>query len=329
MNVLITGGAGYIGSVVTSQVIDAHHHVVLYDDLSHGHKKAIHPQATFIQGNLSDKELLLKTLKDHQIEAVIHFAAFIEAGESMQKPEKYFRNNTVNTLNLLEALIETHVNQLVFSSTAAVYGNPETTPITEDMPLQPTNAYGESKLMVEHMLRWFNQIHGLKYTSLRYFNASGATDTLGEDHQPETHLIPLAIAAVMGKRDALKLFGTDYPTPDGTCIRDYIHVEDLATAHVLALENMAKTSGQSRFIYNLGSEKGFSNREVIEAVGQVAGKPVPYEEALRRPGDPAILVASSQKIQRELGWKPTYKDIKDIITSAWNWKQKNPNGYEN
>lgn len=327
MNVLITGGAGYIGSVVTSQVIDAGHNVTIVDNLSHGHTKALHPKAQFIKGDLADKNLLNETLTKNSIDAVIHFAAFIEAGESMQKPEKYFRNNTVNTLNLLEALIETNVKQIVFSSTAAVYGNPDATPITEDMKLSPTNAYGESKLMVEHMLRWFNQIYGLKYTSLRYFNACGATKELGEDHQPETHLIPLAIAAVMGKRDKLKLFGTDYPTPDGTCIRDYIHVEDLATAHVLALEHMNRAEDGKKFIFNIGSEKGFSNREVIEAVGKVAGKPVPYEDAPRRSGDPAILVASSQKIQKELGWKPKYRDIESIIQTAWDWKQAHPDGF--
>ncbi len=326
MNILITGGAGYIGSVVTSQLVKAGHKLVVFDNLVKGHRKAVHPEARFVKGDISDSKLVEKILKENDIEAVMHFAAFIEAGESMKVPEKYFHNNTINTLLFLETMLKSGIKKFVFSSTAAVYGDPKKIPITEDADLKPTNAYGVSKLLVEQTLFWYHQIHGLKYAALRYFNACGATDKLGEDHDPETHLIPRALDAVMRKDPHLQLFGTDYPTKDGTCIRDYIHVSDLARAHLLALSALDKHS-KGKMIYNLGSQNGFSNREVIEAVGKVVGKSVPFENASRRVGDPAILIASSEKINKELGWKPKYTKIEDIIETAYKWCLEHPKGY--
>lgn len=328
MNILVTGGAGYIGSVTTSQLVEAGHHVWVYDNLVRGHKEAVHQDAVFIQGDVSDAEKLRQVLKSNQIEAVVHFAAFIEAGESM-KPDKapvYFENNTIGTSILLRTMLETGVKNIVFSSTAAVYGEPKEIPIKEDAELNPTNFYGQSKLFVEDLLRWYHKLGGLRYAALRYFNASGATETLGEDHNPETHLIPLALQAAMGKRPSLQLFGRDWPTKDGTNIRDYIHVTDLAMAHLLAL-NALKKEGSGRLIYNLGSGGGFSNLEVLEAVGRVIGKKVPYENASRRSGDPAVLIASSQKIQTELGWKPQYADIEKIVETAYRWRKNHPEGY--
>lgn len=326
MNILVTGGAGYIGSVTAAQLLEAGHTVVVYDNLARGHREAVSKDAVFIEGNVEDKETIKNALKEHDIEAVIHFAAFIEAGESMQLPEKYFHNNSINTFLLLETMLEANVKRIVFSSTAAVYGNPHAIPITEDAALAPTNAYGASKLLVEQILSWYNKLHGLRYAALRYFNASGATKELGEDHQPETHLIPLALRAVMGEGPTLKLFGTDHKTKDGTCVRDYIHVSDLASAHLLALGKLAKEEG-AKCIYNLGSQKGFSNKEVLEAIGRVVGKEVPWEPAPERPGDPATLVASSEKINQELGWKPEYTNLDEIISSAYRWRKKYPNGY--
>lgn len=326
MNILVTGGAGYIGSVVTEQLIEAGHKVIVYDNLTKGHEKAIHPKTKFIKGDVSDRKLVTYTLEDHQIEAVMHFAAFIEAGESMKVPEMYFHNNTINTLLFLETLLAQRVKKFVFSSTAAVYGDPKIIPITEDAQLKPTNAYGASKLLVEQALSWYHRIHGFRYAALRYFNACGATATLGEDHHTETHLIPRALNVVIGKGASLKLYGTDYPTKDGTCIRDYIHVSDLATAHLLALSTLDKHK-TGKLIYNLGSQKGFSNKEVIDAVGQVVGKPVPFKPAARRKGDPATLIASSEKIKRELGWKPKYRNLDEIIATAYKWRVKHPDGY--
>ena len=326
MNILVTGGAGFIGSVTTAQLIEAGHHVVVYDNLSHGHKEAVDPKATFIQGDIADKEKVKSALIEYTINAVVHFAAFIEAGESMQYPERLFANNTVNTLNLLELLIAHDIRRFVFSSTAAVYGNPKKIPIAEDSETLPTNAYGASKLLVEQTLSWYHQIHGFRYAALRYFNASGATENLGENHTPETHLIPLAIQAATGKRKALQLYGTDYSTKDGTCVRDYIHVSDLARAHVLALDAL-ETHTTGKLIYNLGSQHGFTNKEVIEAVGNVVGKRVPCEDAPRRTGDPAILIASSEKIEKELGWKAKFTNIEDIISSTYKWYLAHPQGY--
>lgn len=325
-NILVTGGAGYIGSVVTTQLVEAGYNVVVYDNLEKGHKEAVHKEARFVKGDVADTKKVIATLKKYRIEAVMHFAAFIEAGESMEVPEKYFHNNTINTLLFLESLLSAGVKKIVFSSTAAVYGDPEKIPITEDTKLAPTNAYGVSKLLVEQTLSWYHKIHGLRYAALRYFNACGATETLGEDHDPETHLIPRALDAVMGKGPTLQLFGTDYPTKDGTCIRDYIHVTDLACAHLLALHALGKHS-TGKMIYNLGSQNGFSNREVIKAVGCVIGKQVPYKEASRRVGDPAILIASSEKIKKELGWRAEYTNLDEIVESAYRWRKNHPNGY--
>ncbi len=324
MNVLVTGGAGYIGSVVADQVMEAGHQVTILDNLSKGHRKAVPSSAALVVADLADRAALDSLFAAKPIDAVIHLAAFIEAGESMQMPEKYFRNNSANTLNLIEAMLAAGVDRIVFSSTAALYGNPERTPIREDDPLQPTNAYGESKLLVERMLAWQHQCRGLRYASLRYFNAAGATEIRGENHHPETHLIPRILQVALGQAEQVNVFGTDYPTPDGTCVRDYIHIVDLATAHLLALEALGT---QPRLIYNLGNGAGFSIREVIESARRVTGHPIPVVEAERRPGDPAILIASSEKIRAELGWSPRFPDLDSIIESAWQWHQRNPRGY--
>jgi len=254
----------------------------------------------------------------------MHFAALIEAGESMKVPERYFRNNTASTLALLEAMLEAGVEKFVFSSTAALYGEPENIPIRETDPLRPTNAYGESKLLVERMLEWFHRVHRLRYASLRYFNAAGATESLGEAHQPESHLIPLILQVALGKRESIAIYGTDYPTKDGTCVRDYIHVSDLAQAHVLALQALGT---RDQLIYNLGNGKGFTVREVVDVARKITGHPITATETSRRPGDPAVLVASSEKIQRELKWAPRHADLREIVRSAWAWHQRNPNGY--
>ena len=316
MRVVVTGGAGYIGSIVSEELLRAGHVVIVFDNLAKGHFHAVPERAIFVKGDLEDKAALDRLFREYRADAVLHFAALIEAGESMKVPENFFRNNTANTLNLLEVMLARRVNKLVFSSTAALYGNPQRTPIQEDDTLLPTNAYGESKLLVEQMLAWLNRIHGFRYASLRYFNAAGATAERGEEHQPETHLIPRVLSVAQGKEDAISIFGTDYPTPDGTCIRDYVHVYDLAMAHLLALNALAE---HDRLIYNLGLGQGFSIREVIESVRRVTGHPIPVIERERRPGDPAILIASSEKIRRDLGWEPRYKTLDSIIETAWNF----------
>src|SRR6266404_3232284 len=322
--VLVTGGAGYIGSVVTAQLLAKGCEVIVCDNLSHGSKKAVPAGAKLIVADTADRTALDLIFQEHHIDAVMHFAAFIEAGESMQVPEKYFRNNTVNSLTLLEGMLAHKVQRLVFSSTAALYGTPDRTPIEETDPLKPTNAYGESKLLVEQMLAWFHRIHGFRYASLRYFNAAGAAGELGEAHEPESHLIPLTLRVALGKRQNISIFGTDYPTPDGTCVRDYIHILDLADAHLLALGAL---ENRDRLIYNLGNGRGFSVREVIEAARKVTGHAIPAVESARRPGDPAVLVAGSERIQKELGWKPKHPELEEIISSAWDWHQKHPQGY--
>lgn len=319
MRVLVTGGAGYIGGTVTRMLLAQGHAVTVFDNLCHSKRSGVADGAEFVLGDLADRPLVEKTLNAGRFDGVMHFAALIEAGESMKHPEIYFRNNTVATLTLLESMLATGHDRLVFSSTAACYGEPERTPILEDAKLQPTNAYGESKLMVEHMLRWMNQIHGLRYASLRYFNVAGAIEGYGEAHEPESHLIPLILDVALGRRKSIKIFGKDYPTKDGTCIRDYIHVRDLADAHLLALNALGQ---KDRMIYNLGNGQGFTVLEVIESVRRVTGKPIPVEECERRPGDPAVLVASSEKIKAELGWKPQFAELDKIIASAWQWHQQ-------
>jgi len=325
MRVLVTGGAGYIGSVVAEQLLSAGHRVTIIDNLSHGYRQAVPKGAELVVGDLDEKEKLAELFRSHDFEAVLHFAAFIEAGESMKFPETFFRNNTANALTVLEAMLAARVNRFVFSSTAALYGNPARTPIQEEDALQPTNAYGESKLLVERMLEWFHRIHGLRYASLRYFNAAGAAaPDRGEAHQPESHLIPRIMKVALGQQKHIEIFGTDYPTPDGTCVRDYIHVSDLAAAHLLAL-NALERSG--RLIYNLGNGQGFSVRQVIEGVCRVTGQPIPMLESPRREGDPAVLIASSEKIRRELNWKPRFAELDAILKSAWLWHKNFPHGY--
>ncbi len=319
MKVLVTGGAGYVGGTVARLIMKDGHDVTIVDNLCHSQASALPPQARFIQGDLKDRPLLEGILRDGAFDGVMHFAALIEAGESMQHPELYFRNNTASTLTLLEAMLAVGPQKLVFSSTAAVYGEPLSTPILEDANLKPTNPYGESKLLVEHMLRWFNQLHGFRYASLRYFNVAGAATGYGESHEPESHLIPLILDVALGRRDKIKIFGTDYPTRDGTCVRDYIHVEDLADAHLLALRALDHTP---RMIYNIGNGQGFTVREVIDSVIRVTGRPIPVDEQPRRPGDPAVLVASSDKIKQELGWSPSHDQLDDIVASAWAWHQQ-------
>lgn len=318
MKILVTGGAGYIGGTVALRLMAEGHEVIVLDNLSHSRRPMVPVGVEFIEADVADRRGLEAVLKSG-VEGVLHFAAFIEAGESMAKPEVYFRNNSAASLTLLEAMLSTGVRRLVFSSTAAVYGEPESTPIREDAPLRPTNAYGESKLLVEKMLAWMYRVHGFPYASLRYFNVAGATAGRGEAHEPETHLIPLVLDAAIGRRDRIRIYGDDYPTPDGTCIRDYIHVEDLAEAHLLALKAL-EHGGQH--IYNLGNGAGFSVREVIESARRVTGHPIPAETVPRRPGDPAVLIASSDKIGRELGWKPRHTQLDSIIASAWQWHQK-------
>ncbi len=324
MQILVTGGAGYIGSVVVSELVRSGHTVVVLDNLSRGHRGAVPRDAQLVVADLSDSSKLSHLLEEHKIEAVMHFAASIEAGESMKVPEQFFRNNTANTLGLLEAMLGVGVRQFVFSSTAALYGEPKTTPIRETDELRPTNAYGESKLLVERMLDWLNRIHGLRYASLRYFNAAGATPERGEAHNPETHLIPLVLQVAAGRRASVSIFGTDYPTVDGSCVRDYIHVLDLAQAHILALQALQT---RDKVVYNLGNGSGFSVRQIVEAARRVTGHAIPVVESPRRPGDPAILVASSERIRNELGWKPNYPDPENIIHSAWEWHSRHPNGY--
>ena len=324
MNLLVSGGAGYIGSIVAAELVRAGHEVVIFDNLSHGWRAAVPAGATLALGDVLSRSQLGEVLRSHSIEAVLHFAALIEAGESMTVPDLYFRTNTAGTLTLLEAMHEQGVSRLVFSSTAAVYGEPECTPVEETHPLHPTNPYGESKLLAERILEWFHRIYGLRYASLRYFNAAGASGDLGEDHRPESHLIPLILKVALEQEKHIRIFGTDYPTPDGTCIRDYIHVLDLATAHVLALEALAQ---HDRLTYNLGNGRGFSVREVVETARRVTGHAIPAVEARRRPGDPAVLIASSGRIRSELGWLPRFSDLATILSSAWEWQRRHPDGY--
>ena len=324
MRVLVTGGAGYIGSVVTEQLISDGHTVVVYDNLAKGHAQAIVDGAEFIEGDLAESEKLNQTLAEHRIEAVIHMAASSLVGESVTEPAKYYNNNVVSGLVLLDAMRACSVKKIVFSSTAAVYGEPEKQPITEQDPTSPTNPYGETKLTFERAMNWYEGAYGLRYASLRYFNAAGATEKCGEDHDPETHLIPITLQAAAGKRAQVEIYGDDYPTTDGTCIRDYIHVVDLARAHILALDALNERSA----IYNLGcGGGGYSVRDVIETARRVTGKEIPVRVGPRRPGDPAVLIASSDRIRSELGWAPKFQYLELIVESAWNWMRAHPNGY--
>lgn len=319
MKILVTGGAGYIGGTVAQLLLERGHSVVVYDNLCHGQRSMVPAGATFVEGDVADSKRLEDLFASDSFAGVMHFAALIEAGESMQRPEIYFRNNTAATLGLLQAMLSKNLKRLVFSSTAAVYGEPVSTPIVEDAALCPTNAYGESKLLVEHMLSWIHRVHGLRYASLRYFNVAGAIPGRGEAHEPESHLIPLILDVALGRRKSIKIFGQDYPTPDGTCVRDYIHVKDLAEAHLLAFQAL---DGHDRMIYNLGNGRGFSVREVVDSARRVTGHPIPVEELPRRPGDPAVLIASSAKIGTDLGWQPKYTQLDDIVLSAWEWHQQ-------
>jgi UDP-glucose 4-epimerase len=321
MKILVAGGAGYIGSCTTEYLLDRGHEVVVYDSLVKGHRDAVDPRARLLHGDLADRDRVFEALRAERPEGVIHFAAFIEVGESMRDAALYFRNNVANGLNLLDAAVDCGVRKLVFSSTAAVYGMPATVPIPETEPTKPINAYGESKLIFEKMLRWYNEVHGLGYTALRYFNAAGATERRGEDHHPESHLIPIILQAAMGQRPHVQVFGDDYPTPDGTCIRDYIHVSDLAQAHLLALESPLCGS------FNVGSGSGFSVKEIIQVAREITGKPIPVITAPRRPGDPPRLVSDSTRARTELGWTPRFDDVRTIVASAWAWRQRHPNGY--
>jgi UDP-glucose 4-epimerase len=322
MNVLVTGGAGYLGGTVSRILLAKGHAVTIFDNLCHSRRTSLPPAAAFVEGSLADRALLEDTLSAGRFDGVLHFAALIEAGESMKVPELYFRNNTAGTLTLLEAMHATGHNRLVFSSTAAVYGEPESSPILESARLAPTNAYGESKLLSEHMMRWMSHAHGLRYAALRYFNVAGAIPGYGEHHEPESHLIPLLLDVALGVRPSIKVFGQDYPTPDGTCVRDYIHTQDLADAHILALEALADPTRPAALIYNLGTGQGFSVLELVESVRRVTGKPIAVDLCPRRPGDPAILVAGSEKAQRELGWTPRHARLDDIVQSAWHWHQQ-------
>ncbi len=322
MKIFVVGGAGYIGSVCTELLLDEGHEAIVFDNLGEGHRRAVDSRATFVRGDLADREKIQATLSSARPDAVMHFAANALVGESMRDPSKYFRNNISNGLNLLDAMVTAHVRQIVFSSTCAIFGLPERLPIDETTPPRPINPYGESKLAFEKILRWYDQIHGLMFVSLRYFNAAGATGKFGEDHRLETHLIPNVFKVALGQKPHVEVYGTDHKTPDGTCVRDYIHIADLARAHILAL-GAAKSES-----YNLGTGGGSSVREVIAACRKITGRTINTVEQPRRPGDPPRLIASSAKVKSELGWRPHFQSLDAIIESAWKWHQKFPHGYE-
>ncbi|HUD48451.1 MAG TPA: UDP-glucose 4-epimerase GalE [Candidatus Baltobacteraceae bacterium] len=321
MNVFVTGGAGYIGSVCVEQLLDAGHVVTVYDNLTEGHRSAVDNRALFVYARSSDCEDIGQAVAGAKPDAILHFAANALVGESMVNPSKYFRNNVSNGLKILDAAVACGVKKFVFSSTCATYGPPDRVPMAEDTPQRPINPYGESKLMFEKMLQWFHRIHGLEFVAFRYFNAAGASERFGEHHRVETHLIPNIFEVPLGRAAHCEIFGADYPTPDGTCIRDYIHVVDLAQAHILALQH-----GKQGF-YNLGNGDGYSVRQVINACEKIVGSPIPTVEKPRRPGDPPKLVASAEKAIRELGWKPRYPKLEQIISDAWRWHQAHPKGY--
>ena len=328
MRILVLGGAGYIGSHTALELVKAGNEVVIADNLVTGYRKAIPKGAKFYEGDLRDFDFLNKLFQQEKIDAVIHFAAYSLVGESVTNPLKYYDNNLYGTKVLLEAMVKNNVGKIVFSSTAATYGEPENIPILESDRTCPTNPYGETKLAMEKMFKWTAEAHGLRYVSLRYFNACGADEsgTIGEAHNPESHLIPLILQVPNGKRETISIYGTDYDTPDGTCIRDYIHVTDLAQAHILAVQYL--NNGGESDIFNLGNGVGYSVREVIETARKITGHPIPATESSRRAGDPARLVASSEKAKKILGWKPVHDSLEEIISSAWNWHKNHPNGYD-
>ncbi len=319
--ILVVGGAGYIGSVMVFMLLEEGYDVTVFDSLERGHEEAIDPRATFCRGDLQDRDRVLEVCRETKPAVAMHFSAYALVGESMEHPSRYFRNNFSAGLNLLDALVEVKAERIVFSSTCATFGEPERLPITEENRQAPTNPYGESKLMFEKALRWYEKLHGLRYTALRYFNAAGATRTLGEDHDPETHLIPNVLKVALGQQEAISVFGTDYPTPDGTCLRDYIHIEDLCHAHLLAMRQEESSE------YNLGNGEGYSVMQIIETAREITGHPLPVKAEARRPGDPPSLVGSAKKIRRELKWNPKRPDIRDIIQSAWDWHREHPEGY--
>ncbi len=323
MNILVTGGAGYIGSITSAELIKAGHRVTVFDNLFAGHRAAVPAEAGFVHGDIHDRIALDTVLGNERFDAIMHFAAFIEAGESMVDPGRFYDNKTAGALNLIRAAVAHRVPRFVFSSTAAIFAGSDE-PIAEDALQAPANVYGHSKLMIEQILAWFGRIHGLHYACLRYFNACGASAGRGEAHRPETHLIPLVLQVPLGRRESVKIYGTDYPTPDGTCIRDYIHIVDLAQAHILAVDALGE---RERLVYNLGNGAGYSVRQVIDVARQVTGPPIPAFETPRRPGDAPRLVASSVAIQRDLGWQPRYPDLRAIVASAWEWHRSHPEGY--
>lgn len=328
MSILVLGGAGYIGSHTVDRLINQGYSVVVVDNLLTGHRGAVHPEAAFYEGDCRDQSFMREVFEKETIEGVVHFAASSLVGESVEKPLKYFNNNVVGMEMLLEVMEEFKVKHIVFSSTAATYGEPEVSPISEDTPTNPKNPYGESKLMMEKMMHWCDNAYGMRYVALRYFNVAGAKSdaSIGEDHDPETHLVPIILQVALGQREHLTIFGDDYNTPDGTCIRDYVQVEDLAMAHILALEYLK--AGNDSNVFNLGSNNGYSVKEMLDAAREVTQKDIPAKIGPRRAGDPSTLVASSEKAKDVLGWQPEYTDIKDIIQTAWNWHVSHPNGYE-
>jgi UDP-glucose 4-epimerase len=321
MKIFVTGGAGYIGSICVEEMLNRGYEVTVFDNLTEGHRAAVDPRASFLEGDLADRATVSRAIGASRPDAVMHFAANALVGESMTNPSKYFRNNVANGLNLLDAMVEHGVKRLVFSSTCATFGIPETIPIDESLPQKPINPYGESKLIFEKILRWYGELHGITYVALRYFNAAGASEKLGEDHRIETHLIPNILKVALGQKDHVEIYGTDYPTPDGSCIRDYIHILDLAEAHILAL------GAEKSDFFNLGTGSGASVKEVVSACEQVTGKAIPVVEKPRRPGDPPRLIAKSDKIRQTLGWTPKRENILEIVRTAWAWHEKHPNGY--
>ena len=326
MSIFVTGGAGYIGSIVVEQLVEAGETVIVYDNLYQGHREAVHPDAKLIVGDLADTALMTKTMAEYRVEAIMHFASYTLVGESVERPFLYLGDNITNGLNLLRVASELGVKRFILSSTANLFDDPQQMPISEQERIVPGSPYGESKYILERLLYWLDRTKDLKYAALRYFNAAGASSVRGEDHDPETHIIPLVLQVALGQRDQFIIFGDDYPTPDGTCVRDYIHVLDLAQAHILALQ--ALQNGQSR-TYNLGNGQGYSILELIEVARKITGHPIPTEVGPRRPGDPAILIASADSIRQELGWQPKHSDLETIVGDAWRWFKDHPNGYTN